>query len=160
MPWDAGLAILSVYRILRARKGRRLGGIRGTGTPANHPPTIRRSPAEATPRPGILQKSIPKSRSNLERLLAAKMHPKASQNETKNLLKIIEKSIQFSTEFLVPFCIDVSSFCSRPDPLFCCYLQHFRGVQHFSRTWKVLKKTSKKAPKMMLKSLENRFKNR
>ena len=42
MPWDAGLAILGVYRILRARKGRRLGGIRGTGTPAAGASTIRR----------------------------------------------------------------------------------------------------------------------
>ena len=45
MPWDAGLAILGVYRILRARKGRRLGGIRGTGTPAAGASTARRSRA-------------------------------------------------------------------------------------------------------------------
>ena len=44
MPWDAGLAILGVYRILRARKGRRLGGIRGTGTCVAGAPTIRQSP--------------------------------------------------------------------------------------------------------------------
>ena len=85
MPWDAGLAILGVYRILRARKGRRLGGIRGTGTCAAGAPTARRRRVEAAPRPVILQKSIPKSRSNLERLLEAKMLAKASQNEPKNL---------------------------------------------------------------------------
>ena len=61
MPWDAGLAILGVYTILRARKGRRLGGIRGTGTCAAGAPTARRRHVEAEPRPGILQKSIPKS---------------------------------------------------------------------------------------------------
>ena len=45
MPWDAGLAILGVYRILRARKGRRLGGIRGTGTCVAGAPTARQSRA-------------------------------------------------------------------------------------------------------------------
>ena len=44
MLWDAGLAILGVYRILRARKGRRLGGIRGTGSCVSVAPTARQSP--------------------------------------------------------------------------------------------------------------------
>ena len=59
MLWDAGLAILGVYRILRARKGRRPGGIRRTGTCVAGAPTTRRRRVEAAPRPGILQKSIP-----------------------------------------------------------------------------------------------------
>ena len=91
MPWDAGLAILGVYRILRARKGRRLGGEPRHRDPrsmrVDDSPTIRRRSAEATPRSGILQKSIPKSRSNLEPLLEAKMLPKASQNDSQNLNK-------------------------------------------------------------------------
>ena len=111
MPWDAGLAILGVYRILRARKGRRLGGIRGTGTCASGAPTIRRRRAEATSRPVILQKSIPKSRSNLERLLEAKMIQKASKNDSQNLQKIIEIAMRFSIEFLIRFCIE---FCLFP----------------------------------------------
>ena len=111
MPWDAGLAILGVYRILRARKGRRLGGIRGTGTCASVAPTARRRRAEAASRPVILQKSIPKSRSNLERLLEAKMLQKASENEPQNLQKIIEIAMRFSIEFLIRFCIE---FCLFP----------------------------------------------
>ena len=110
-----GLRSYAFIGSLRARKGRRPGGIRRTGTCAAGASTARRRSAEAASRPVILQKSIPKSRSNLEPLLEAKMPPKTSQNEPKNLQKIIEKSMQFSTECLVPFCIDFVLFSQRPD---------------------------------------------
>ena len=140
MPWDAGLAILGVYSILRARKGRRLGGIRGTGTPVNHPSTIRRSPAEATSRPGILKKSIPKSWSKLDRLLNSKVLPKAFKNDSQNLQKIIGISMQVSIELLIRFCIDFWSLLQPAEPRFNFYLQHFCGVQYFPRSWGSTKK--------------------
>ena len=111
MPWDAGLAILGVYRILRARKGRRPGGIRRTGTCVAGASTTRRRRVDAPPRSVILQKSVPKSRSNLERLLEAKMLQKASKNDPQNFQKIIEIAMRFSIEFLIRFCIE---FCLFP----------------------------------------------
>ena len=40
------------------------------------------------------------------------MLPKASQNEQNNLQKIIEQSMQFSTQLFVPFCIVVLLFAA------------------------------------------------
>lgn len=92
MLWDLGLAILGVYRIPpRVGRGSTKGDpwhqdsrhkrVEGT-------PKIGRRSVEVLPRSGILQKkSIPKSRLNLERLLDAKMLPKASHIDpgtTKN----------------------------------------------------------------------------
>ena len=107
-----------------------LGGSAALGRPSQ----ARRWHAEATSRPRILQKSIPKSWSILERLLEAKMLPKTSQNDPQNHQKFIENAMQFSIEFFVRFSIDFCSFSQSPDLRFHWYLQHFRGVQQFSRS--------------------------
>ena len=68
------------------------------------------------------------------------MLPKASKNDPQNLQKIIEIAMQVSIEFFIRFCIEFYLFLQSTEPRFSCYLQHVRGVQHFSRSWRSTKK--------------------
>ena len=73
------------------------------------------------------------------------MLPKASQNDAPNPQTTIEKSIAFSIKFFIRCCIDFCLILQPPDPRFNCYLQRFRGVQHFSQTLEITKKRLQKS---------------
>ena len=92
------------------------------------------------------------------------MLPKASQNDPPNLQQMIKKSIAFSIDFLIRFGIECCLFLQPPDPRFDCYLQRFRGVQHFSRTWEItktrLQKSFQNDTKINAKSLQKSIKKK
>ena len=72
--------------------------------------------------------------------------------------------LQFWIKFLIRFSIEFCLFSQPPDQRFHCYLQHFRGVQYFSRSWentkKMVQKSSQNDTKIEPKSLQKSSKKR
>ena len=147
MPWDAGLAILGVYRILRARTGPRLGGSAAPGLP----PQARRRSADD---PSTARRSHVASRN------PTKEHPKitiefgtafGSQNAPKSLptraQKPPKKSSKSQCSFRLSFCPILYRFvllfaAARPTILLLFTALSWGAA--FSRSWKSTNKQPRK----------------
>ena len=89
-------------------------------------------------------KSHPKFHSIFEGILAPKMIPKASQNGAKIDPKSIIFPSSFSCRFFFSFRRCFLLIFEGPDPRSNCYLRHFSGVRHFSKSQE---KYQKRPPK-------------
>ena len=145
-----------VYMIpQRAKRGAAWGG---SGAPGPAPQGCQ-SPLAVPPKSRNPTKEHPKIMIEFGTAFGRHNAPKSIKKRCPKLVKILNTSMQFSIEFLIRFRVELFLFSQRHDPRFHCYLQHCRGVQHFSQTSESTKQRLQKPSKKRPTSMQNRFKH-
>ena len=94
------------------------------------------------------------------RFWTSKSYPKAPKMIPKTIKKTSKMQCSFRTSVCFDFLQICCSFRSRPTYDFIGIYSTLVGCNLFRAVRTILKNTSKKAPKMISKSMQNRFKNK